>query len=77
MATRQEIDIAMVKKHLNELGEHFESVHIFVTRHEPELDKGTISLQLGIGNWFTRYGQISEWLIKRNEQARIEERTPE
>lgn len=77
MTNQNEKDIEMLRKHLNELGEHFDSVQLFVTRHEPEIEQGTITLQMGIGNWFARYGQVTEWVIKKNESARMDERRAE
>jgi hypothetical protein len=65
-------DLARVKAALETLSEHFESVHIFATRHDGGPDGGTISVQRGVGNWFARRGQITEWLVKRDEEACIE-----
>lgn len=67
-------DVEMLKKHLHELGEHFETVHIFLTKHEPVIDEGTVTLQMGVGNWYARYGQITEWKIKQDERIRVDER---
>ncbi len=51
------------------LGEHFDTVQIFVTRHDND-DEGTVTAHLGHGNWFARRGQISEWLMKSNERSK-------
>lgn len=64
-------DIAIVKSHLEKLGEHFDSVHIFASRHESGIEDGTVSVNLGSGNWFARYGQVKEWTIKQDEETRI------
>lgn len=64
-------DIEMVNAHVEKLGEHFDTVHVFVTRHEPTTEGGTIGLGIGAGNWFSRYGQIKEWVIKQDEQTRL------
>ena len=53
-----------------QLGEHFDSVQIFVTRHEPGERDGTVTACAGIGNWYSRYGQIKEWVIKQDQHAR-------
>lgn len=50
--------------------EHFDSVQIFCTRHEPEEEGGTIHAAWGAGNWFARFGQISEWMVKQDETTR-------
>lgn len=77
MSAQQDKDMALVKQHLDKLGEHFDSCHIFCTRYEPEIEGGTISVQMGIGNWHARYGQIVEWTIKQDEYALINARTPD
>lgn len=65
-----EQDVQQVKRHVEQLLEHFDTVQIFVTRHMPaELD-GTRMVSTGGGNWFARYGYCKEWLIKEDEQAR-------
>lgn len=64
-------DLSRVQDSLNILSEHFDSVHIFATRHEPEIEDGTVSVNRGVGNWYARYGQISEWMVKQDEFNRI------
>lgn len=59
----------MINAHLSALSEHFDSVQIFVSSLKP--DGGTRSISKGRGNWFTRYGQVSEWCIREDERARI------
>lgn len=49
---------------IDRLGEHFDSVQVFVTRNMGEKDGQTISLARGNGNWFARYGQVVTWLNK-------------
>lgn len=67
----ENVDLKMLEKHLAELSEHFDSVHIFVTRHEQGESNGTINANMGTGNWFTRYGQILEWQVRQDENSRI------
>lgn len=67
-------DVAIVRKHAEALGEHFDSVQIFTTRHESSEQDGTVTVHLGVGNWFARYGQVSEWLIKQDEWTRMNAR---
>lgn len=57
----------MVRKCAEELIEHCDTVQIFVTNHR---DDGTQSINHGLGNWYARYGQVSEWIIKNNEDAK-------
>ena len=64
-------DLDLVKQKVAELAEHFDSVQIFTTRHEPTLEGGTINIGFGSGCWFTRYGQVREWLVKCDENSRM------
>jgi hypothetical protein len=45
-----------------DLGEHYDTVQIFVTRYNSESDKTTMRVSRGTGNWFARFGQIALWL---------------
>lgn len=42
------------------LASSFDSVMIFCTKHEEGGD--TAHYSYGVGNWFARYGQITDWL---------------
>lgn len=77
MSEEQSKDMARVQEHVNKLIEFYDSVHVFCTRHEPQTEGGTITVNLGAGNWHARYGQITEWTIKQDEYARISARTPD
>lgn len=59
-------DMEIVKKHAEQLGEMFDSVQIFVTRHEAGEHDGTINAHYGAGNYFTRYGQIRNWVNRQD-----------
>lgn len=63
-------ELGLIQKHVDALGEHFETVQIFCTRHDAAIEDGTISVVLGSGNWFARYGVVREWLVKNDERAR-------
>jgi len=71
MSEDQELQDALelLKKAARSLGEHFDSVQIYCTRHIP--DEGAESFNFGIGNWYARYGQVAEWMIKQDEDARL------
>lgn len=56
-------DVDILKKHVAQLMEHFDTVQIFCTRHSPELD-GTVRVQWGGGNYYARYGQVNRWIIE-------------
>lgn len=67
-------DIALVKKHVAALGEHYDSVQIFVTR----LNGGdTIRVSSGEGNWYARFGHVTHWLELQKEAARNEAHSEE
>lgn len=53
------------------LGEHFDTVHVFATRHDPAEKDGTVVCDEGVGNWYARQGQIEEWVEFQKEQIRI------
>ncbi len=66
----QSADTDLLQKHVNELSEHFDTVQIFVTRHEIGTDNGTVGACRSAGNWYARLGQVREWLIQQDERAR-------
>lgn len=74
--TPEEIDMERLKTTVENLAEHFDTVHIFVTRvSDEEVDEGgTVNACFGTGNWFARSGQIKEWVLKQDERARKEVR---
>lgn len=68
--------VKMLDAHCAKLGEHFDTVHIFVTRHEGDRDQ-TRMVNRGSGTWFSRFGQIREWLIYEEERIRESARKTE
>ena len=63
-------DMKLVEKAVQELGEHYETVMVFCTRHESGQENGTVRVIKGSGNWFARYGVVREWLIREEETSR-------
>ena len=63
-------DYLKVKAAVDAISEHFDTVQIFVNRHESSLLDGTMNINYGVGNWFSRYGQVREWCIKQDEYVR-------
>jgi hypothetical protein len=61
---------SVLRKAAHDLGEHFDTIQIFVTTHQPAELGGTMHGSLGVGNWYARYGQIREWLIRTDEDAK-------
>lgn len=76
MDADKQADMEMVEKHVQQLAEHFDTVHIFTTRYVGETES-TRSVQTGCGNYFARYGQAVEWVAQKDEEARIQERFDE
>jgi hypothetical protein len=70
-----EQSVQVVQRAVDALSEHFDSVQVFVSRHDGERPDQTLTIQIGAGNWFTRLGQVRDWLIKQDELARIEARS--
>ncbi len=46
---------------LTEMSGEFDTVRIFVTRHDGS--KGTYALSRGRGNIYAQYGHVREWLL--------------
>lgn len=67
----------LVAKLASELGEHVDSVRIFVTaRNESDAD-AWIAYSEGRGNIYAQIGQVGEWLERQTERVRIDENTSE
>lgn len=60
----------MVRKHVQDLGEHFESVRVFVTRANPDKMCDTQAIDNGTGNFYAAYGQIVEWVAIQDQYQR-------
>lgn len=69
---QREQDMERLKEATEKLLEFFDNVQVFATRYDGK--DGTVSAKYGGGNWFARYGQVREWLIKEDESARVEVR---
>lgn len=68
-------DKRIVERAVEQLGEHFDSVQVFVTKYDPNSgDPITIELFNGSGNWLTRYGQVKDWVLRREAIATEEAR---
>lgn len=60
---------AIVRQHIDQLAEHFDTVQVFVTR-VTQGGEYTVRIDTGTGNWFARYGQIRQWVEMEDEEAR-------
>lgn len=63
-------DTALLKKHVEQLGEHFDSVIVFGTRHDPAVEGGTVTVFESSGNWLAARGQVRDWQILQDEKTR-------
>lgn len=77
LSAQAQSDLSQLKLATTQLGEHFDTVQIFVTRYEPAEDGGTTNIHYGTGNWFARFGHVRDWIVKREEDAKIERRKDE
>ena len=56
------------------LGEDWDTVQVFVTRHEPGTMDGTISIEFGVGNIYARLGHVKDWIVKQTEYTNTQAR---
>lgn len=64
-----EQDQKMVDDIRTKLLEHYDSVRIFVTRHDGD-SSDTASYETGGGNFYAQLGQVQEWLAIQDEYQR-------
>ncbi len=68
MSSEGDSDIERLRKIANMLGEYYESVQIFVTRHDAaDGEIGTVAVDYGSGNLYARLGQARDWLDRQRE----------
>ena len=71
MKTQEDSDVQQVMQHAKALGEYFDAVHIFCTRDEPATENGTVFVDAGCGNWYARYGQVKDWILKQEMLSQL------
>ena len=59
----------MMADMLSQLGEHCDSVRIFVTHHRGG-EETTYACTLGAGNYYAQLGQVKQWLEAQDEDNR-------
>lgn len=64
-----EEDKKVVDEAVAKLSEHFDSVRVFVTRHNGG-DGETESYETGGGNFYAQLGQITEWVSIQDQFQR-------
>lgn len=52
-----------------QLSEHWDTVQIFVTKHSGG-ERATFGYRASAGSFYTRYGQIKEWIAVQDERIR-------
>ena len=55
-----------IKHLIHSLSRECDSIQVLVTRVDEESDL-TVSLDLGKGNYYSRLGMVSDWLIKQKK----------
>lgn len=58
-----------INRILAQLGEHFDSVQIIATRHNPS-DGSTQTMERGVGNYFARMASVQSWYEYNLERNR-------
>lgn len=53
--------LMLLQSHAAQLGEHFDSVHIFCTKQNGT-NATTVNVDTGLGNFYAQLGQVQEWL---------------
>ena len=62
-------EVAIARKAASELMEHFDSVRIFVTKHDGPTDISQ-ETSVGAGNFYAQYGQIRSWIDQMDQADR-------
>lgn len=65
----EEQEAQIVNNACYKLGEHFDSVRIFVTKH-CGASTNTFCYTTGLGNFYSQIGQINEWKAIQDQTAR-------
>ena len=65
----EEQRLKVVDRAVSQLMEHFDSVRIFVTKHDNQTGM-TGSTSRGNGNFYSQFGQVTEWMSSQDEMER-------
>jgi len=60
-------DLELLEGIKAKLLEHFDTVQIFVTRHDGQKDD-TEAIRVGGGNFYARCGQVRRWLLDMEQE---------
>ena len=64
----------ILNMHVGALAEHFDTVQVFCTK-KCDGSRGTIRFHEGAGNYYARFGQARQWIIREEELTRREAET--
>lgn len=71
----KDVDVERLRDACDRLAAHFETVQIFATRaNKGGEDGSTLMFNQGSGNYFARYGQVKDWIIREEEVSRSQVR---
>ena len=70
MDAKSQAELDRLQKAIDQLAEHYDTVHVFATRYNPH-EGTTMTVNKGCGNYYARMGQVQEWMVKNNEEARV------
>lgn len=62
---------SILKKHVMALGEHFETVQVFVSNYETGGEGNTVAYRDGTGNFHARMNQCRQWIVRNDEATRL------
>jgi len=60
----------LIKIHVNQLSEHFDSVQIFCTKRTTDGSNDTAAFAQGTGDWYARVGHVQEWIVDNDQRIR-------
>jgi hypothetical protein len=66
----REREAKVLNRAIDDLSEHFDTVQVFVTKHEPAEEDGTIEYNAGIGNIYARFGHVEMWVDEQKNANR-------
>jgi hypothetical protein len=67
--SREELE-KRVQSFVDQLGEHVDSVRVFITFPTHDGHPNTAGFNSGIGNFYAQYGQVREWMLTQDERVR-------
>jgi hypothetical protein len=71
-------EIEFVEKLATQLGEHFQSVRIFVSKSSDDGNANTLHYNTGRGDFLSQRGHVRDWMLYNDEatreKARIDQR---